>query len=158
MVLTSRKTNNRMNSTIVACASCGRKNRIIADKKHLGPRCGHCGAPLVVSASAYPVELADANFNSFIGSGTLPVMVDFYSPACGPCRQLAPVVTRLAGVFAGRLLVAKIDTGRNPVTASRYQIRGVPTLLFFRNGRVVEQAVGALPEAELLNLIRRVIG
>lgn len=147
-----------MNYTIVPCASCGTKNRIITSKKHLGPRCGQCGAALAMGDSAVPVELTDANFSTAVGASTLPVMVDFYSPTCGPCRQLAPVVSRLAGLFSGRLLVAKIDTSRNPVTANRYQIRGVPTLLFFRNGNIVEQAVGALPEAELLNLIHRVIG
>lgn len=147
-----------MNYTIVPCASCGTKNKIFTDKKHLGPRCGRCGAALAMEESAAPLELTDANFSSVIGASPLPVMVDFYSPTCGPCRQLAPLISQLAVAFNGRLLVAKIDTGRNPVIASRYQIRGVPTLLFFKNGNIVEQAVGALPERELRQLIHRVIG
>jgi thioredoxin 2 len=104
-----------------------------------------------------PVELTDADFGSFINAGSLPVMVDFYSPTCGPCQMLNPVVTRLAAKFSGTLQVAKIDTGRNPLTANHYQIRGVPTLLFFSHGKVIEQLVGAMPEGELTQRIQQLI-
>jgi len=142
-----------MNQITQRCASCGTRNKIYPDKQHLRPRCGRCGAPLTVG----PVELTDADFGSFINAGSLPVMVDFYSPTCGPCQMLNPVVTRLAAKFSGTLQVAKIDTGRNPLTANHYQIRGVPTLLFFSHGKVIEQLVGAMPEGELTQRIQQLI-
>ncbi len=76
-------------------------------------------------------------------------MVDFYSPTCGPCKAIAPLITKLSKDYLGKVIIAKIDTSSNPGTAMHYKIRGVPSLLFFRNGRMVDQIVGAPPEVQL---------
>ncbi len=95
------------------------------------------------------VELDDASFENVALRSSIPVMVDFFSPSCGPCQMLAPVIEAVAKKYANRVLIAKLDTSRHQVTAGRYSIRGVPTLIFFKNGQVVDQLVGAVPQAEI---------
>lgn len=138
-----------MNNIIIACPSCAAKNRIPAAKQHLFPKCGKCGKQIDTRQTAVPVELTDSEFQSFIAHTTLPVMVDFYSPTCGPCQSIAPVITQLAGEYFGKIIIAKLDTSTNPGTAMHYQIRGVPSLYFFKNGGVVDHVVGAPPVEQL---------
>jgi len=138
---------------VVACSSCGTKNRIPADKQHFGPKCGSCKSAISLAGTAVPVELDDSSFSGFISQVKKPVMVDFFSPSCGPCRMLAPVIDSLAGKFHDRIIIAKLDTSRNQTTAAQYRIRGVPTLLFFKNNEVIDQVTGALPEQELVRLL-----
>ena len=135
-------------NNIIVCPGCGAKNRIPAEKQHLTPKCGRCGVRLSVSGSTV-IELSDQNFQQVVNNSTLPVLVDFYSPTCGPCHALAPVIEQLAGQYAGRALICKLDTSRHQMTASQFQIRGVPTLIFFKNGQSVDQVVGAVPAQEL---------
>ena len=142
-----------MNSIVIACTNCGTKNRIPADKQHLGPKCGSCKAGISLAGSAIPVELNDSDFQGFINQATKPLMVDFFSPTCGPCRMLAPTIDTMAKKFYGRVIIAKLDTSRNQIAAAQYQIKGVPTLLFFKNGALVDQKTGALPEQDLAQLL-----
>ncbi len=135
-------------NTIVTCQNCAAKNRIPADKQHLTPKCGKCGSRLP-STSGTVLELNDQIFQQTINSTSLPIMVDFYSPTCGPCHALAPVIEQLAQQFAGRAVICKIDTSRHQQTAAQFQIRGVPTLIFFKNGQQMDQVVGAVPGQEL---------
>jgi thioredoxin len=144
-----------MNSIIVTCNNCGTKNRIPADKQHLGPKCGKCKSVISLASAAVPVELDDSSFPPFIRQAPKPVMVDFFSPTCGPCRMLSPVIDALAKKFYGRVIIAKLDTSRHHMEASRYRIRGVPTLLFFKKGDLVDQVTGALPEQELIRLLEK---
>lgn len=144
-----------MNSIEIACTQCGTKNRIPAEKQHLGPKCGKCKTAISLGNAAVPVELDDSTFSGFISTVAKPVMVDFFSPTCGPCRTLAPVINTMARKFYGRLIIAKLDTSRNQMAASQYRIRGVPTLLFFKNGELMDQVTGALPEQELVQLLER---
>ena len=144
-----------MNSIIITCTHCSTKNRIPADKQHLGPKCGSCKAAMNLANSAVPVELSDSDFQGFINQASKPVLVDFFSPTCGPCRMLAPVIDTMAKKFLGRIIIAKLDTSLHQVSASQYKIRGVPTLLFFKNGQLVDQKTGALPEQELTQLLER---
>ena len=139
-----------MNSLIVACPSCKTKNKVVAVKQHRKPRCGKCQAPLPMAGYATPVELTDQDVSLVLREADLPLMLDFYSPSCGPCRTLAPVIDRLARQFFGRAIIAKIDTSTNPLSAGQYAIRGVPTLIFFKKGQVVDQVVGGLPEDALV--------
>ncbi len=146
-----------MNSIISICPSCGTKNRIPAAKQHLSPKCGKCKSTLPLKSQAIPVELNDAEFQSFISNASLPVMVDFYSPTCGPCKAIAPVITNLSKEYLGKVIIAKLDTSKNPGTAMHYKIRGVPSLFFYKNGEVIDQIVGAPPESQLrqkLNTMR----
>lgn len=146
-----------MNTILVSCANCSTRNRIPAVKQHLGPKCGKCKSVLDLTGFAMPVELSEQIFDEVVLQAELPVMVDFFSPTCGPCRTLAPVIAKLAGKFLGRAVVAKLDTTRNSGLAGRYGIRGVPTLLFFKNGRLVDQLTGAAPEEVLARKLEAVI-
>lgn len=139
-----------MNSLIVACPSCQTKNKVVAVKQHRKPRCGKCQTSLPMADYATPVELTDQDAAQAIREADLPVMLDFYSPTCGPCRMLAPVMERLARRFFGRAIIATIDTSTNHISAGQYGIRSVPTLIFFKNGQVADQIVGALPEDALV--------
>jgi thioredoxin 2 len=146
-----------VNTIIVACSHCGTKNKIPADKQHLGPKCGSCKNPISLTDSAVPVELDDSTFNPFINKATKPVMVDFFSPTCGPCRMLAPSIDAVAKKFYGRLIIAKFNTSTNSMIPSQYKIRGVPTLIFFKNGQMVDQLTGALPEDALIQKLNQFI-
>jgi thioredoxin 2 len=139
-----------MNTLIVACPSCMTKNKVAGGKQHRNPRCGKCKTPLPMADYAVPVELTDQDAAQLIPEADLPLMIDLYSPDCSPCRTLAPVIDRLARKFFGRAIIAKIDTSTNRLSAARYGIRGVPTLLFLKKGQVVDQIVGALPENALV--------
>ena len=135
-------------STIISCPKCGTKNRIPDDKQQRAAKCGRCGAPL--GSEGVVIDLTDQDFQQVVGSASLPVLVDFYSPTCGPCKTLAPVISRLARAYAGKAVICKLDTSRHQMTAAQFQIRGVPTLIFFKNGQPVDQVVGAVPEQELV--------
>ncbi len=135
-------------SNIIVCPGCGAKNRIPADKLHLTPKCGRCGERLPAPGGSV-VELNDQNFQQIVNDAAVPVLVDFYSPTCGPCHALAPVIEQLAKQYAGRAIICKLDTSRHQMTAAQFQIRGVPTLIFFKNGQSVDQVVGAVPGQEL---------
>lgn len=137
-----------MNHSFVQCPKCGARNRIPYDKLHLRPKCGRCGQSIAASFAGV-VDLDDAGLQATVRESSLPVLVDFYSPTCGPCRQLAPVIETIARQYAGRVLVAKLDTSRHQQSAAHYQIRGVPTLLLFKQERVVEQIVGAVPQVQI---------
>lgn len=143
---------------LTICPGCGAKNRIPNEKQHLLPKCGRCGVSLVgAPVSGIVNALTDAQFKQRVEQSSLPVLVDFYSPTCGPCRMIAPVIATLAGAYAGRLLVFTIDTSRQQMSAARFQIRGVPTLLFFKNGTLVDQLVGAVPQADIERQINKLL-
>lgn len=145
-------------NTIIICPGCGAKNKIPADKQHLTPKCGRCGISLAgTPVSGIVNPLTDAGFHQQVEQSSLPVLVDFYSPTCGPCRMIAPIVETLAGVYAGRLLVFKLDTSVQQMSAARFQIKGVPTLLFFKNGRKVDQLVGVAPRPEIEARINKLL-
>jgi len=136
-----------MSGIVISCLKCGAKNRVLTDKQHLGPKCGKCRAPLdLAGARSGAVEISDANFDTFLGSTDQVVMVDFYSPTCGPCQSMMPVVERLARRYQGRAAVTKINSSINLAAASRFNIRGVPSFVFFRRGREVDRVTGAVPE------------
>jgi len=97
-------------------------------------------------APARLIAVSDASFQQEVLESDLPVLVDLWAPWCGPCHMIAPVVEKLAGEYAGRLKVAKLNVDENPATANAYHVQGIPTLLIFRNGRVVDRIVGATPE------------
>ena len=102
-----------------------------------------------MSAEAKYVTLTDANFKQEVLESDQPVLVDFWAAWCGPCRIIAPVIEELAGDFAGRAKVGKVDVDSNPQTAMNFNVRSIPTLLFFKDGRVVDQLVGTAPKKVL---------
>ncbi len=95
----------------------------------------------------------DLNFEAEVLRSSEPVLVDFWAPWCPPCRMIAPFVEALAEEFQGRVKVGKLDVDQSPETADRYQITGIPCLLLFKDGQVVDQRVGALPRAEIARML-----
>jgi thioredoxin 1 len=96
-----------------------------------------------------PVHVTDAEFEEVVLKSTLPVVVDFWAPWCGPCKMVAPILEKIAREQAGKLIVAKVNTDENSEWAMKYSVQGIPTMLFIFNGKVVHQQVGALPETML---------
>jgi thioredoxin 1 len=102
-------------------------------------------------------EISDATFDSEVLKASTPVLIDFWAPWCGPCRAIAPLVEELAGEYAGKLKVVKMNVDDNPQTPSRYGVRGIPNLIVFKNGAVHEQIIGAVPKARLAKAIDSVV-
>lgn len=100
-----------------------------------------------------PVHVTDAAFEKTVLQSNLPVIVDFWAPWCGPCRMVAPILDKIAAEYAGKLIVAKVNTDENPEWAMRYEVQGIPTMLFIANGKVIHRQVGALPEGMLREIL-----
>jgi thioredoxin 1 len=103
------------------------------------------------------VQVSDSNFEAEVIRSDLPVLVDFWAPWCGPCKTIASVVEEVAGLYDGRLKVAKINVDENPASPSRYGVRGIPNLLILKGGAVKDQIVGAVPKARLVDAIEKVL-
>ena len=134
---------------VIRCPACGVGNRVPRDKiaSGLEPVCGRCKAPLPIETK--PIAVTDASFAADVERSPLPVLVDAWAAWCGPCRMIAPVIDELAGELAGRLRVAKLNVDENPVTAARFGLQSIPTLLVFKNGREVDRIVGVQPKSEI---------
>ncbi|HEB64599.1 MAG TPA: thioredoxin [Chloroflexi bacterium] len=105
-----------------------------------------------------PIHVTDAAFEKVVLQSKVPVIVDFWAPWCAPCRMVAPVLEKLAREYAGKLLVAKVNTDDNPRWAMKYGVQGIPTMLFIHNGQVVHRQVGALPEPMLRRVLAQFLG
>lgn len=104
-----------------------------------------------------PVHVSDAQFEEQVLKSSLPVIVDFWAPWCGPCKMVAPILDKIAREQAGKLIVAKVNTDEDPEWATRYGVQGIPTMLFISNGKVVHRQVGALPEKMLRDVLDQFI-
>ena len=102
-------------------------------------------------------EVSDSSFDTHVLSSSLPVLVDFWAPWCGPCKSIAPVLEELATEYAGKLQIVKMNVDDNPQTPTQYNVKGIPNLVFFKNGKVVEQIVGAVPKDQLVAAVNKVI-
>lgn len=111
-----------------------------------------------MAADAKYVEVTDANFQNEVMNASEPVLVDFWATWCGPCRMIAPTIEELASDFEGRAKVAKLDVDNNPQTAMQFGVRSIPTLLFFKDGQVVDQLVGAAPKKALAQKLEALVG
>lgn len=129
---------------IVRCSNCQAKNRVTSPPEGQLPICGRCQTAL-----PWLVTTTDASFESDLNA-SVPVLVDFWAPWCGPCKMVAPVLDELAKEKAGKLKVLKLNVDENPRTAARFATHSIPTLKLFRNARELDTIVGALPKGALL--------
>ena len=130
-------------ASVVACPNCGRKNRVPAAATGL-PSCGQCHGPL-----PWLAEAGDDSFGDVVERAKLPVLVDLWAPWCGPCRAVSPALENLARERAGRIKLVKVNVDESPITAHRFGVQGIPTLLVLDKGAAVARQVGAAPEAAL---------
>lgn len=100
-----------------------------------------------------PIHVTDAAFEKTVLQSSLPVIVDFWAPWCGPCKVVGPMLDKIAKEYAGSLIVAKVNTDENPEWAMKYGVQGIPTMLFIANGKVVHRQVGAMPEKMLRDMV-----
>jgi thioredoxin len=139
---------------VVTCRKCGTKNRV--DPRQAVEqiaKCGNCGTPLEVSqaestaAETKPLIVTDARFQQdIIEASEKPVLLDAWAPWCGPCRIVGPIMDQLAAESNGRYRIAKLNVDENPITAAQFQIQSIPTMLIFKNGKLVDRLIGAQPK------------
>lgn len=136
----------------IRCPSCGRMNRVDLNKLAMGPRCGGCRSPFPLDR---PLHATGADFDQTISTAEVPVLVDFYADWCGPCHMMAPTLDALAADRKGQVLVLKVDTEKDPALATRFDIRGLPTVVVFRDGKESGRQVGVATRPVLERLLGR---
>lgn len=139
---------------LLRCTGCGTKNRIPAQKKDSGAKCGKCGLPLAtdILSEGHPVVVTDADFAGNVLKSPLPVLLDCWAPWCGPCQMIGPIIEELAKTWKGRVRVCKLNVDENTRTAASFNIQSIPTMLIFDNGTLKDTLAGAHPKA---NIVRK---
>ena len=134
-------------AAIHTCRSCGARNRVPA--RHLADagRCGSCRAPLAPTSE--PIEVDEKSFTEIVREARVPVLVDFWAPWCAPCRMVAPEVHELAREMAGRALVLKVDTEKQPGLGAGFGVHAIPSFVVLQDGRAVLQRAGVAPRGEM---------
>jgi thioredoxin 2 len=126
----------------IRCPHCGTLNSIDLNRAADGPKCGSCHQPILLDR---PLKATESDFDRTIASSAVPVLVDFYADWCGPCHMIAPHLDAIAAARAGNALVLKVDSDAEPGLSARFGIRGLPTVVAFRNGKESGRQVGAAP-------------
>ena len=136
----------------IVCPQCHTTNRVRSDHLVSAPDCGQCKQRLF---SGKPVDLAEAAFDKHLQRNQIPLLVDFWAPWCGPCRQMARGYVQAAAQLEPSVRVAKVDTEAQQALATRYQIRSIPTLALFVNGREVARQAGAMSASAIVRWTRQ---
>lgn len=151
------KTDLDNRGVIVPCPNCGQRNRMLYSRLSDPFRCGQCKREL--GPPAEPIEIAAAaDFDRLIANASLPVVVDYWAPWCGPCRMVAPEIQKVATRQAGRVLVVKVNTEALPDLGQRFNVKSIPTLAVFAQGKEVSRTTGARPAPEIEVFIDQAVG
>ena len=145
---------------VVVCTKCGAKNRVEESRLATSEaKCGRCGEKLTGAAGdSKPVIITDQTFErEALQTRGQPVLVDCWAPWCGPCRIIGPVLDQLAAESQGRYRIAKLNVDENPQTASRFQIASIPTMLIFKDGKLIDRLIGAQPKQAIAERLQHAV-
>src|SRR3954466_7335263 len=133
---------------LVTCSGCGQRNRVAFERLADTVRCGNCKHDL--TAPSVPLDVSSVeHFDTLVAKSSVPVVVDYWAPWCGPCRMVAPELVKVAARGAGRFVVVKVNTDALPELGDRFKIRSIPTMAVFGGGREIARTAGARPAADI---------
>jgi len=149
---------------IISCSKCGAKNRVDEDRLAAHEaKCGRCGTKLEPGAAETngswnkPQKVTDASFQTEVLQATgKPVLLDCWAEWCAPCRMIGPIMDQLAAESRGRYRIAKLNVDENPMIASKYQISSIPTMLIFKDGKLIDRLIGAQPKQAIAARLAKV--
>ena len=145
-----------LSGVIISCPTCGKRNRLAFARLGETLRCGQCKQEL--RAPADPIEIPSAaDFDRLVAQSSLPIVVDYWAPWCGPCRMVAPEIKKVAERQAGRFLVVKVNTEALPDLGARFGIRSIPTLAVFMGGKEVARTAGARPAPDIEKFVEQAV-